>query len=113
MKVVEDLQAHRAANPKARHYPEELRRAVVAHMEEAVGRGERRAEVAARLGVHASTIYLWQGKGEPQKRKGFVQIKTRSASPALRSPIVVQAGRVRVEGCELEEVARLLRLLDC
>jgi transposase-like protein len=111
MKLIEELQAHRAANPNTRHYPEALRRGVVAHVEHALTRGERRRDIAQQLGVHLSTIDLWRSA---KRRERFVRIEADHGVPApARVSLVVHAGKVRIEGCAIEDVARLLQALGC
>ncbi len=109
MKLIEDLRAHRDANPHKR-YPKALQREVVAHFASALARGEHRRDIAEQLGVPPSTIDLWRKAKRENARANFSAVKVETENAR---GIVVHAGAVRIEGASIEEIVKLLRALGC
>lgn len=98
-----------------RPYPEELRRAAVAHFRRRREQGASAQEVEAELGVSGMSLSRWSRRST-SLTPSFRQVEVVEAQPEPRAPssvlVVYGPGGVRIEGMAVAELAELLRRLS-
>jgi hypothetical protein len=108
-------EAKRSANrevPTASRYSAEFREEVskIARSRRALGVPVVR--IAEELGVKSRTLALWL-RSAPKRRLRRVEVApVIEAAPSSASRFSVSVGAMRIEGLELEAIARLARLLS-
>jgi hypothetical protein len=90
-----------------RRCPRELREAVLEYSRAAKREGKTDVVVASELGMSPGTLQCWRSMA----RRGRLMPVTIVSSPAATPDVVVECGRVRVRGLDLEGVAELLKRL--
>lgn len=96
-----------SARRAGRRYPAELRDAVLEHARSAKELGKSDAALASELGMSLGTLQYWRATG----RRGKLVPITVVEAPAPAAGLVVECGRLRVHGLDLDGVAELLRRL--
>ena len=91
-------------------YRPEFRSRLVSAAREHLSRGVSVGEIAEQLGVAEKTLSCWLGEGAktPLRR---VLVSPEACPRVEASGLVVWSGSVRIEGLDVEGVARLLRAL--
>ena len=89
-------------------YPADLREAVLAYASRAKRRGTSGAKVASELGLSVQTLQYWR---TATRRRGQLLPVAVVAERAPERELVVEFGRVRVRGLDLDAVTELLKRL--
>lgn len=92
------------ARPKA-----ELKKRIVAHVEQRRDVGETMEQIAADIGVAKSSLERWRRTRSAGRRKKLVRVKVRatSSSAVVRGPC-----GLTIEGLGIEDLAELVRRLQ-
>lgn len=93
---------------RGRHYPPELREAVLEYCEQAKREGKSQAKAAAELGVHAPTLCYWRAQARTPGALTPVAIVANATSTAELS---LEFGPLRVRGLDIAGLAELLKRL--
>jgi hypothetical protein len=97
----------RRARRAGRRYPAELRDAVLEHSRKAKGLGKSEAALASELGMSLGTLQYWRAT---ERRGKLVPVTVVEAS-APAWGLVIECGRLRVHGLDLDGVTELLKRL--
>jgi hypothetical protein len=97
----------RSARRAGRRYPPGLRDAVLDHARKAKEVGKSDAALASELGMSLGTLQYWRAT----ERRGKVVPVTIVDTPAAAPGLVIECGRLRVYGLDLDGIAELLRRL--
>ena len=97
----------RSARRAGRRYPRALRSAVLDHARKAKEAGTSDAALAAELGMSLGTLQYWRAT----ERRGNLVPVTIVETPAPSPGLVIECGRLRVYGLDLDGVTELLRRL--
>ena len=89
-------------------YPAELREAVLSYASREKRRGTSGAKVASELGLSVQTLQYWR---TATRRRGQLLPVAVVAERAPERELVVEFGRVRVRGLDLDAVTELLKRL--
>jgi hypothetical protein len=108
-------EARRSANrevPTASRYSAEFREEVLEIARSRRALGVPVVRIAGELGVRSRTLSLWL-RSAPKRRLRRVEVAPAvEAAPASAPRFAVSVGAMRIEGLELEAIARLARLLS-
>jgi transposase-like protein len=100
------------ATPTATRYSPEFRDEVVRLARERRELGVPVSRIAGELGVRGRTLSIWL-RSAPKRRLRRVKVApVAEAGPPSAPLLVVSSGAMRIEGLDLESVARLIRLFS-
>jgi hypothetical protein len=97
----------RSARRAGRRYPAALREAVLEHARKAKEAGKSEAALASELGMSLGTLQYWRATD----RRGRLVPVTVVEAPAPAPGLMIECGRLRVHGLDLDGVTDLLRRL--
>ena len=97
----------RSARRAGRRYPTALREAVLDHARKAKEAGKSDAALASELGMSLGTLQYWRAT-----QRGKLVPVTVVEAPAPTPGLVLECGRLRVHGLNLDGVTELLRRLQ-
>jgi hypothetical protein len=97
----------RSARRAGRRYPIGLRSAVLDHARKAKEVGKSDAALVTELGMSLGTLQYWRAT----EQRGKLVPVTVVEAPAPASGFVMECGRLRVHGLDLDAVTELLRRL--
>ena len=90
-----------------RRCPRELREEVLEYTRVAKREGKTDVVIASELGMCLGTLQCWRSVA----RRGRLMPVTIVSSPTPTAEVVVECGRVRIRGLDIEGVAELLKRL--
>ena len=97
----------RSARRAGRRYPTALREAVLDHARKAKEAGKSDAALASELGMSLGTLQYWRAT-----QRGKLVPVTVVEAPAPTPGLVLECGRLRVHGLNLDVLTELLRRLQ-
>ena len=99
-----------------RHYPEALKKAVLAFVEHRKQEGETQLSLAAELGINYAMLSDWKRKSRKARTKGVqvrrVCVVDEQVSERSKTVTVTLPSGIRVEGLELEGLIKLVQELS-
>jgi hypothetical protein len=98
----------RRAKRAGRRYPADLRDAVLEHAHKAKALDKSDAALASALGMSLGTLQYWRATERRGKLVPVTIVQASAPAPGL----VIECGRLRVHGLDLDGVAELLRRLQ-
>lgn len=114
-KEIAELPVNRAGC--RRHYPEALKKALVAFVEKWTREGETQRSLAAKLGINYAMLSGWKRKYKArrttsvQMRPVCVLDEQTAAAESKQMALVLPSG-IRVEGLDFEGLVKLMQVLS-